>query len=105
MTAADAQFGPLLLEHASAAPRPSFADLPDHGPGIAAADQARLFRRFSRAAERTTGTGLGLYFVRTVAEKHGGTVAVASEAGTFSRFTLRLPLSGLSSPAGAAAAQ
>jgi len=43
--------------------------------------------------------------VRTVAEKHGGTVAVASEPGVFSCFTLRLPLSGLSSSAGAAAAQ
>jgi len=81
------------------------ASVTDHGPGIAAADQARLFRRFSRTAERTTGTGLGLYFVRTVAEKHGGTVAVASEPGIFSCFTLRLPLSGLSSSAGAAAAQ
>lgn len=65
----------------------------DHGPGIANEDQARLFQRFSRAAGQATGSGLGLYFVRTVAEKHGGSVAVDSVPGTFTRFSLRLPLS------------
>ncbi len=69
------------------------ASVTDHGPGIAADDQSRLFQRFSRgAAGQTTGTGLGLYFVRTVAEKHGGSVAVESTPGVFTRFTLRLPL-------------
>lgn len=64
----------------------------DHGPGIDAGDMARLFSRFSRgAAGQTTGTGLGLYFVRTVAEKHGGSVAVESERACFTRFTLRIP--------------
>jgi len=52
-----------------------------------------------------TGSGLGLYFVRTVAEKHGGAVELASEPGTFSCFTLRLPLTGLSSPVSMVAAQ
>lgn len=69
------------------------ASVTDHGPGIAAEDLPRLFQRFSRgAAGLTTGTGLGLYFVRTVAEKHGGTVAVESEPKVLTRFTLRLPL-------------
>jgi CHASE2 domain-containing sensor protein len=68
------------------------ASVTDHGPGIAVADQARLFQRFSRASAQTTGTGLGLYFVRTVAEKHGGSVAVDSEPGAYTRFSLRLPL-------------
>lgn len=68
------------------------ASVTDHGPGIAADDQARLFKRFSRAEGQTSGTGLGLYFVRTVAEKHGGTATVESQPGVFTRFTLRLPL-------------
>lgn len=69
------------------------ASVTDHGPGIAAQALPRLFQRFSRgAAGQTTGTGLGLYFVRTVAEKHGGTVAVESEPKIMTRFTLRLPL-------------
>jgi signal transduction histidine kinase len=37
------------------------------------------------------GAGLGLAFVRTVAERHGGSVEVASELGVGSVFTLRLP--------------
>ncbi len=69
------------------------ASVTDHGSGITAADLARLFQRFNRgAAGQTSGTGLGLYFVRTVAEKHGGTVAVDSTPGVKTRFTLRLPL-------------
>ncbi|MEW6119613.1 MAG: CHASE2 domain-containing protein [Pseudomonadota bacterium] len=64
----------------------------DHGPGIAAGEQAKLFQRFSRAGGPTGGTGLGLYFVRTVAEKHGGTVAVESVPGERTCFSLKLPL-------------
>lgn len=64
----------------------------DHGVGIESEDVVRLFQRFSRGtAEQKTGTGLGLYFVRTVAEKHGGSVAVQSVPGAYTRFTLRVP--------------
>lgn len=63
----------------------------DHGPGIAADEQARLFQRFSRVPGLAGGTGLGLYFVRTVAEKHGGSVAVDSAPGRPTCFRLRLP--------------
>ena len=64
----------------------------DHGSGIEAENLERLFRRFSRgAAGQMSGTGLGLYFVRTVAEKHGGSVAVESEPTVFTRFALRVP--------------
>ncbi|MCY1314116.1 Sensor protein SrrB [compost metagenome] len=38
------------------------------------------------------GAGLGLAFVRTVAERHGGSVEVSSELGAGSTFTLRLPM-------------
>ena len=69
------------------------ASVTDFGPGISAENQARLFQRFSRGTTgQTTGTGLGLYFVRTVAEKHGGSIAVESELERFTCFRLRLPL-------------
>jgi signal transduction histidine kinase len=63
------------------------------GTPIPAVDQARLFRRFSRLDPTSpSGTGLGLYFVRIVAEKHRGHVDVRSTAQSGTSFTLHLPL-------------
>jgi len=50
----------------------------DDGPGVAAELRPRLFQRF--ASRRTGGTGLGLAFVRAVAEAHGGEVTLAERA-------------------------
>jgi two-component system phosphate regulon sensor histidine kinase PhoR len=66
----------------------------DHGVGIEAADQARIFERFYKADRTRTsggGTGLGLAIARHIVEGHGGTIGVASEPGTGSTFTIRLP--------------
>jgi len=67
----------------------------DHGIGIPPADHGRVFERYYRGenAAGIVGTGIGLYFVRTVIELHGGTVEVESREGEGSRFTVRLPLS------------
>ncbi|MFF7058999.1 CHASE2 domain-containing protein [Achromobacter spanius] len=68
----------------------------DQGQGIADSDLAGLFEPFSRVGVETRndvgGAGLGLAFVRTVAERHGGTVEVRSEIGVGSVFTLCLPV-------------
>ncbi|MCY1205669.1 Adaptive-response sensory-kinase SasA [compost metagenome] len=68
----------------------------DQGHGIAAKDLGRLFEPFSRVGIETHGdaggAGLGLAFVRTVAERHGGSVEVSSVPGAGSVFTLRLPM-------------
>ncbi|MCA1560332.1 MAG: HAMP domain-containing histidine kinase [Acidobacteria bacterium] len=68
----------------------------DHGPGIAANDQARLFERFYRAQtlqnQHIPGTGLGLTIVQHIAEAHGGTVAVESVPGKGSAFRITLPI-------------
>jgi two-component system sensor histidine kinase SenX3 len=67
----------------------------DHGIGIPARDLERVFERFyrvDRARSRDTGgTGLGLSIVRHVARNHGGDVALESQEGVGSVFTLRLP--------------
>ncbi|MBW7901015.1 MAG: CHASE2 domain-containing protein [Rhodocyclaceae bacterium] len=65
----------------------------DQGPGLGEAEIARLFQRFgnSAAAARHESTGLGLYLVRTVAEKHGGRVGVESAPGHGARFWVSLP--------------
>lgn len=68
----------------------------DQGRGIAAQDLDSLFEPFSRMAADTRkdvgGAGLGLAFVRTVAQRHGGTAQVSSEPGRGSVFSLRLPM-------------
>ncbi|MET7695434.1 HAMP domain-containing sensor histidine kinase [Streptomyces sp. NPDC005483] len=67
----------------------------DTGTGIAPDDLPHVFDRFWRAeksrSRRTGGSGLGLPIVRHLVAAHGGTVVAASEPGTGSVFTLRLP--------------
>lgn len=76
----------------------AFASVSDDGPGIAAADQERVFDRFwraDRAAARAEGrTGLGLAIVRQIAEAHGGAVRVSSALGLGSTFVVWLPVDG-----------
>jgi CHASE2 domain-containing sensor protein/nitrogen-specific signal transduction histidine kinase len=67
----------------------------DHGPGISLTDQANLFKRFSRVKGHehlADGAGLGLYFVRTVAEKHSGSIHVESDLSKPTIFSLYLPI-------------
>ena len=69
----------------------------DEGIGIAEDDQVRLFSRFVRietkATERVSGTGLGLWLSREIARMHDGDLTVESTPGRGSTFTLQLPLS------------
>ncbi|MFL5925925.1 MAG: ATP-binding protein [Gaiellaceae bacterium] len=66
----------------------------DHGPGIRTNDQRLIFEKFGRVAGAVSkpGTGLGLYIARSIAETHGGTIAVTSTPGHGATFTVRLPL-------------
>ncbi|MBZ4330687.1 ATP-binding protein [Corallococcus sp. AS-1-12] len=65
----------------------------DHGAGIPAEAQQRLFTRFERVTtdSRAPGFGLGLYIVRQLVEAHGGTIRVHSRPGEGSEFTVELP--------------
>ncbi len=71
-------------------------EVADRGPGIAPEAQARLFRPFSRVhapgSDAPSGSGLGLVFVKTVAERHGGRVMLKSEVGEGATFSIWLPL-------------
>jgi signal transduction histidine kinase len=67
----------------------------DNGVGIPPRERRRIFRRFYRVDQRlardTDGVGLGLSIVELIVRAHGGTVAVESESGRGSVFTVRLP--------------
>lgn len=63
----------------------------DNGPGIAAADRARVFERFVRATDQDEGCGLGLSIVREVVAQHGGTVTLEDVQPHGLQVVLRLP--------------
>jgi two-component system sensor histidine kinase KdpD len=65
----------------------------DRGPGIAPADQDRIFEPFFRAGGgRGPGSGLGLAIVKGFVEANGGHVHVESLRGQGSSFVVALPL-------------
>lgn len=68
----------------------------DTGEGIAPELLPHIFEKFRQGEEslkrRRSGTGLGLALVKTLAELQGGSVAVSSEIGKGSTFTIRIPL-------------
>jgi GAF domain-containing protein len=68
----------------------------DSGPGIAAADQQKIFEEFQQVDDTSTrqkgGTGLGLAISKRIVELHGGRIQVDSELGKGSTFTIRLPV-------------
>jgi signal transduction histidine kinase len=65
----------------------------DSGPGIKPDDHRVIFEKFGRVASGASkpGTGLGLYIARSIAETHGGTIAVSSAPGHGATFTVKLP--------------
>ncbi len=70
----------------------------DHGLGIPPQELKRIFKRFYRVANRSVarvkGTGLGLFIVRAITEKHGGRVFAQSEGeGRGTTVVLELPRS------------
>jgi signal transduction histidine kinase len=67
----------------------------DSGIGVPEADVANIFDRFYRAgntSRQMTGSGIGLASARQIVQEHGGEISAASEEGTGSVFTVRLPL-------------
>ena len=68
----------------------------DQGIGIPRERLSRVFEKFERVDNRDTrqagGTGIGLFLVKHLVERHEGTILVESELGKGSVFTVRLPL-------------
>jgi signal transduction histidine kinase len=68
----------------------------DNGIGLTDAEAQRVFDRFYQVdqglSRQTGGCGLGLSIVQSIVKAHGGSVAVTSELGKGSAFTVRLPV-------------
>jgi two-component system phosphate regulon sensor histidine kinase PhoR len=65
----------------------------DEGPGLPPGAESTLFERFRRAPGLAPrGVGLGLWIVRAVVERHGGTVSASTARGGGACFTVVLPL-------------
>ncbi|MCB9819059.1 ATP-binding protein [Candidatus Nomurabacteria bacterium] len=78
----------------------AYVDVIDQGIGISPEGLKTLFQKFERAKNaneiNVTGTGLGLYIARTMANGMGGDITVASEGeGKGSTFTFVMPLNGI----------
>lgn len=65
----------------------------DHGHGVAAGNQERIFHRFERLHPRgnVPGLGLGLYLSREIIRRLGGDIQIKSAPGQGSTFTVMLP--------------
>jgi signal transduction histidine kinase len=71
-------------------------EISDSGIGIPKEEQSRVFDEFYRATnvpkDIRTGSGLGLSIVKQIVENHKGKIAVSSEPGLWTKFTVILPV-------------
>ena len=91
-SAAEKYLGVYLYRHSSGVN----LEVVDHGIGIPAKEQPKIFEKFYRVGDplmhNTKGSGLGLSLVRHIVQAHGGEVVVESEPGQGSKFTITLPV-------------
>ncbi len=87
--------GPVMIE-LDAEHRHAQLAVQDRGVGVPAEAIPTLFDRFSRVRTTSTrnieGLGLGLYVVKEIVERHGGSISVSSTPDEGSRFVVKLPM-------------
>jgi signal transduction histidine kinase len=66
----------------------------DHGVGMTAEEQTRIFNKVEHTviAHHHAGLGLGLWLARRIVAAHRGSIGVQSRSGEGSAFTIELPL-------------
>jgi two-component system, sensor histidine kinase and response regulator len=77
----------------SISPNPAVVtvEIEDMGRGISPEEQENIFERYRQGNHMRAGSGLGLHLVKCIVEAHGGSIAVRSEVGQGSVFTVTLP--------------
>ncbi|MDB5778575.1 MAG: integral rane sensor signal transduction histidine kinase [Polaromonas sp.] len=84
-----------LAQTAAGKQQQAFIRVHDRGPGVPAEQRKRIFEPFYRlpgASEREGGVGLGLALVKSISERHGGTVRCEARPGGGASFIVELPL-------------
>jgi signal transduction histidine kinase len=64
----------------------------DNGMGISEESKSRIFEMFFRASEKSSGSGLGLYIVKEIVQRMGGSIHVESTLGQGSSFIIQFPI-------------
>ena len=86
----------LTLTHTGAGSRQrAVIQVDDQGPGVPAEERERIFEPFYRlpgASEREGGVGLGLALVRSISQRHGGSVRCEARPGGGASFIVELPM-------------
>jgi two-component system, OmpR family, sensor kinase len=84
-----------LLRQAQSGPPCITLIVDDRGPGVPPGERQRIFEPFFRlpgATERDGGVGLGLALVRSIVQRHGGTVQCEANPAGGARFVVQLPV-------------
>jgi signal transduction histidine kinase len=81
----------------SSSPGGATVSVQDHGPGLPAVEQARVFERFyrgdkSRVRQGDVGAGLGLSIAQTLVEAHDGHITLTSSPGQGTTVSFTLPV-------------
>ncbi|HEX2887404.1 HAMP domain-containing sensor histidine kinase, partial [Vineibacter terrae] len=73
----------------------AFVNVTDQGTGVALSDREFIFMKYYRASgQRVSGSGLGLYISREIAQQNGGDLILAASDAAGSTFCLSLPIEG-----------
>jgi len=86
--------GSVIRVGASAADGRIVAWVDDEGPGVPAAASAAIFERFRRSRDEEPeagGLGLGLWIVKSIIDRHGGTISAERTSENRTRFSIDLP--------------
>ena len=89
------EVGMALTQKSDGAKEFAVISVQDRGPGVPLAERERIFEPFYRllgASERDGGVGLGLALVKSISERHGGTVHCEARSGGGASFVVELPL-------------